>query len=468
MKRQEHTTVPLSRLSRRHFLQLSGLALSGAAIAACAPVTQAPAAGSSGSSAAAPAGETVTLRLQNWFTEQDMPTWQIGLDKVKELYPNINTQLEYNDYGETAVRILALAAAGDLPDLIMASNEHTPILACSELLMDLNPFIEKEPDVNPDDFAAGVSQGFHMWDHWWGFPYDHSTWGIFYNKNLFDEAGVPYPPSEGETPWTIEQFVEAATKLTKPDGAQWGAMYPQGQYLDSCFIYSAGGRNFDDDLRHCIIDSPETAAGLQAVVDFMHKDKIAPTPAEMAGAAVDYFASGLVAMQIQGQWALQGMNATVDFPFDIAYLPIIKEKRGVTGGSGFCISASTSHPEEAWNWLKVYTSGDVLAEMVGRPGRGIPARWSATPAYLEAGGKAAHPSVFIEQLKWAFNDRSVVAFYEFIDSYNRNLAPAFENGEGDIAAALTTIQEETNAAMEEKWSTCKLQIAGQDLRLCAV
>jgi len=468
MQHQQHTKVPSSRLSRRQFLQVSGLAIGGVAIAACTAVPQAPAA-ESGSSEAAPAGETVTLRMQNWFNEQDMPTWQIGLDKIKELYPNIETQLEYNDYGETAVRIMALAAAGDLPDVIMASNEHTPILACSELLLDLNPFIEREPEVNPDDFAAGVSQGFHMWDHWWGFPYDHSTYGIYYNKQMFDDAGVAYPPSEGETPWTVEEFVEAAKQLTKPDGSQWGALLPTSQYFDSCFIYSAGGRNFDDDLRNCIIDSPETAAGLQVVVDFMHTHKIAPTPAEMAGAAVDYFSSGLAAMHLDGQWALQGKNATVDFPFDIAYLPIIKEKRGVTGGSGFCISASTQHPEEAWNWLKVYTSGDVLAEMVGRPGRGIPARWSATPAYLEAGGKAEHPSVFIEQLGWAFNDRSVVAFYEFVDSYNRNLAPAFESGEGDIAAALTTIQAETNAAMEEKWSSCKLQIALENgLKACVV
>lgn len=464
MNTQAKSTQEPTRLTRRGFLRLSALAVGGVALAACTPAAP-PAAAPAQEAEAAPkaAGtEKVVLRMQNWFSEQDMPSWQIGLDKIKEKFPNIETKLEYNDYGETAVRILALAAAGDLPDVIMASNEHTPILACSELLLDLNPFIDKEPDVKPDDFAAGVSQGFNMWGHWWGFPYDHSTWGIFYNKNMFDEAGVPYPPSEGKEPWTVDQFVETAKKLTKPDGKQWGALYPGGpannQYLDSCFIYSAGGRNFDDDLRKCIINSPESAAGLQVLVDFVHKHKIAPTPAERQGASVDYFASGLVAMEINGQWALQGKNATCDFPFDIAYLPIIKEKKGVTGGSGFCVSASTKFPNDAWNWLKTYTSSEVLAEMVGRPGRGIPARWSATPAYLEAGGKAAHPSVFIDQLQWAFNDRSVVACYEYFDSYARNLEGAFSTGEGSIADALAKIQDETNTAMDEKWATCKIKI----------
>ena len=74
------------------------------------------------------------------------------------------------------------------------------------------------------------------------------------------------------------------------------------------------------------------------------------------------------------------------------------------------------------------------------------------------GGRAEHPSVFIEQLEWAFNDRSVVAYYEFIDSYNRNLEPIFATGEGSIEEALATIEAETNAAMEEKWASCTLDI----------
>jgi len=411
-----------------------------------------------GPTAQAPAAaQPVTLRLQNWFSESDMWAWQIGLDKVKAKYPEIDVKLEFCPYDDTAVKIMAQAAAGNVPDLIMASNEHTPILSCSLLLLDLNPFIDKEPDVNPDDFSKGVAQGFNMWGHWWGFPYDQSTYAVFYNKQMFDDAGVPYPPSEGKQPWSWDKFVETAVALTKPEKQQWGAWYPGGQYLDSCMIYSAGGRNFDDQLRNCIIASKESADGLQAVVDLMHKHKAAPTPAETAGGEVDYFASGLAAMHIQGQWDLQAKNAQCNFPFDIAYLPILKNKRGVTGGSGFCISASTTHRDEAWKWLKEYTSKEVLSVMVGRTGRGIPARWSATPAYLEAGGRAKYPSVFIEQLDWAFNDRSVVAYYEFIDSYNKHLEPIFSTGQGDILAALDTIQTETNKAMDEKWASCKIK-----------
>jgi multiple sugar transport system substrate-binding protein len=462
------------RASRRDVLRATATVLAGTALAACQPQTVEKIVKETVVIEGTPqvvekqvtveaTQSQVSLRLQNWFNESDMWAWQIGLDKVKAAHPNIDIKLEYCDYGETAVKIIASAAAGDLPDLIMASNEHTPIMACSELLADLNPFIERDGDVDPDDFAAGVSQGFNMWGHWWGFPYDHSTWGIFYNKDLFDAAGVAYPPSEGEKPWTMDEFVQAARALTKPDGQQWGVFYPlnngqPNQYLDSCFIYSAGGRNFDDNLRQCVIASPESADGIQACVDLVHTHKVAPPPAELAGSAVDYFASGLAAMKLDGQWALQGANQTCNFPFEIAYLPIVKDKKGVTGGSGFCMSASTSKKDDAWRWLKMFTSKEVLEVMVGRTGRGIPARWSATPAYLQAGGRAKFPSVFIEQLRWAFNDRSVVACYEFFDSYSRNLEPMFATGEGSVSNALAKIQEETNAAMDEKWASCTLQI----------
>jgi len=454
------------KYSRRTFLRLSTFITGGLALAACvAPpantTSSATAAPTAASGGAAPSAEKVTLRLQNWFSEGDLDAWKVGLDKVAAAHPDIEIALEYNDYDQTAVKIMAEAAANNIPDLIMASNEHTPVLACTQLLMDLNPFIEKDPEVKPDDFSAGVAQGFNMWGHWWGFPYDQSTWGIFYNKSLFDAAGVAYPPSEGGTPWTVDQFIETAKALTKPDGEQWGVWYPGGgpsQYLDSCFIYSAGGRNFDDNLRECTISSPESARGLQVLVDMVFKDKVAPSRSELAGGDVDYFASGVAAMHINGQWDLLNKNQTSDFEFDIAYLPIIDQKRGVTGGSGFCISATTKHPDQSWTWLSEFTSTEILSEMIGSTGRGIPARWSAANSYLAAGGKAKYPSVFIEQLKWAFNDRSVVPFYEFIDSYNRNLEPLFSTGKGSVEDALAKTQEETNKAMDEKWASCTLKI----------
>ena len=446
------------RYSRRDFLRLTGMVASTITLVACAPAPAAPAPQPAAGEGAAPAGEVVTLRFQNWFNESDMQSWQIGLDKFKEQQPNVELKLEFADWGDTITSVMAGAAAGNLPDIIMASDSHVPPLASELLLMDLNPFIEKDPDVNVDDFAKGVSLGFTVWDRWWGFPYDQSTYGIYYNKDIFDAAGIELPPSEDGKQWSLEKFVEVAKALTKPNGEQWGILADGGDYLASAFIYGAGGRLYDDEGRTSLIDSAEAAEGAQFMIDLVHTHKVAPTAAELAGGGINYFTAGLAAMEFQGQWDLQSKNAEVEANFDIGFLPLGKNKITVTGGSGFCASGQTQHPDDAWAFLKSYTSSETLAEMVGRPGRGIPARWSATPAYLEAGGKATHPDVFIKQLEWAFTDRSTLASFDFENSWARHYGAIYETGEGDVATALATIAEETNKALQEKWKNVKLTV----------
>ncbi len=442
-----------AHVSRRRFLQLSSLSLAGATLAAC--VTPAPA----DSMDEEPAMEMIELRFQNWFNESDMHTWQIGLDRFQAERPDVSMKLEFASWGDTTSTILAGAAAGDLPDVFMASDEHVPPVASVGLVLNLNPYIDATPDINVDDFAAGVSRGFNFWGRWWGFPYDQSTWGIYYNKGMFDEADLAYPPTEGQTQWSLSEFVEVATALTKPEGEQWGTLIGSSQYLHSAFIYSAGGRNYDDDGRECLIASPETASALQWMVDLVYKHQVAPTAAEMAGSGgIDYFTAGLVAMEMQGQWDLQSKNAEVDFDFDIGFLPIDAVQSTVTGGSGFCCSNDTDNPDATWEFLASYTSSETLADMVGRPGRGIPARWSATPAYLEAGGKAEHPGAFVEQLQWAFNDRATLASPQFNDSWARHYGAIYETGEGDIEAALALIQDETNEALAEKWQSVTIDV----------
>ena len=92
-----------------------------------------------------------------------------------------------------------------------------------------------------------------MFERWWGFPYDNSSFAIYYNKAMFDAAGIPYPPGEGKKPWTMEQLLDAAKKLTNPSKGQWGLIFSDygagSQYDESNWIYTFGGRNFSDDLK---------------------------------------------------------------------------------------------------------------------------------------------------------------------------------------------------------------------------
>lgn len=436
-----------NRLSRRDLLRNTALLTGGVALSGLGLV---------GTSAQEP----VTLRLQNWFGDSDMEDWQVGLNMVKERFPHINVALEFVPYDDTVTRTLVGATAGDLPDIIMCSTDHTPTLITSGMLMDVTPNIAADGDVDTDDIAEGIAEGFHMFDRWWGFPYDMSTFGIYYNKAMFDEAGIAYPPAFGEAPWTWEQFIEAATKLTKPNGEQWGVTWDvpiTNQYLATNFIYGAGGRNFTEDLRKSAINTPEAAAGVQFMVDMIHKYKVAPTPTELSGGDVNYFESGLSAMRLDGQWALGQTSRNVDFPFDVSYLPAGKVNKLATGGSGFAISATTKNAEAAWQFLKAFTSSEVLGKMIGETGRGIPARLSAKQAYIDA-ASTPNAAIFPEQLANAMNDRLVLGFPVFLDAYNRALEPIFNSGEGDVQAALATVAAIADKELEERWASVSIKL----------
>jgi len=67
-------------------------------------------------------------------------------------------------------------------------------------------------------------------------------------------------------------------------------------------------------------------------------------------------------------------------------------------------------------------------------------------------------AVFVEQLDYAFNDRSVLGYTEFEAAYNRLLEPIFNSGEGDIMQALTEVQELTNVVLDEQWAEVEIDI----------
>jgi multiple sugar transport system substrate-binding protein len=443
-----------TRVSRRALLRNAALITGGIATGGTSTLL-------TDSAQAQQPGRSVKLRMQTWFSDSDMRDWQTGLNMVKQMHPNIDVAIEFAPYNDTVTRTLVAATANDLPDIIMCSTDHTPSLATSGVLADLNSYITRDGDVNPEDFAHGVAQGFNMWGRWWGFPYDVSTFGIYYNKKMFDAAKLAYPPSHGQTPWTWDQFIDAAKKLTQPHGRQWGVTWEStplwDNYLATNFIYGAGGRNFDDEGRHCIIHSKEAAAGVQFMVDLIHKHKVSPTPAELAGNNISYFESGLSAMMLNGQWRLGQTKRDVDFPFDVSYFPRGPVQKLVTGGSGFAVSSTTKYPEEAWQFLKAFTSKEVLAKMVGSTGRGIPARVSASQSYIDS-APTPNAAIFVEQLAITFNDRSVLGYPQFAALYNQNVEPLYETGQGSMLDALGRVQDPTNRAFDQQWKNVKIHI----------
>jgi len=150
-----------------------------------------------------PAGP-VTLTLSGWSLDTT-PEFQVLADGFKEATGNTIELKEY-DPAEYNTLLTADLSAGAGPDIITQKEvKYVPVLVDSDQLLDVS-------DVKIPDGVSGVSS-YEVDGAQYAVPYRQDSWVLFYNKALFDEAGVDYPDGS----WTWDDFDAAAKDLTTAD-----------------------------------------------------------------------------------------------------------------------------------------------------------------------------------------------------------------------------------------------------------
>ncbi|MCJ7471852.1 MAG: sugar ABC transporter substrate-binding protein, partial [Actinobacteria bacterium] len=193
---------------------------------------------------------------------------------------------------------------------------------------------------------------------------------LYYNKAIFDAAGMAYPPSDPAEAWTWDEFVEVAKQLTIVEGGQttqYGVYGLENSYMFSALIMSNGGSYFNDDVSAMTINSPETAEVMQAIKDLRTVDGASFLAAQIQPdvfiSAANMLQTGNIAMLIDGSWALQQL-ATMDFEVGVGVLP--KFETALTHGQAHLHTAwaDTEHPEEAWALINFLSGDDYLLENI--------------------------------------------------------------------------------------------------------
>ena len=254
-------------------------------------------------------------------------------------------------YEQLQIRI----ASGMSPDATFLANWHIPPFVERGALTCLDPFVEKER-YNLAKFFPNTVEACKVGGKLYGLPRHPSPMVLYYNKDLFDKAGISYPNDN----WTWEKdFLEAAKKLTKTDDKgkyiQWGAYISRDiSHVLLPIIYCLGGRILDEDMKKCVIDTPQSITAIQWLGDLWVKHKVAITPDLAAGLAGDPFVLGKVAMVPQiYPFIITQAQFIKDFKWDVVILPKGKGGRWNRAAVGVhAIPAGAKHPEEAWKWLK--------------------------------------------------------------------------------------------------------------------
>ncbi len=430
--------------TRRDFLKLVGAASGSSILAACAPAPSA--APASPAAAAAPSGEQVELRLTFWGNLEEMPAWNDGINQFSEKHPDIKVSWENTPWGQFWTKLQTQMAGGMAPDVTGMVTMYSQQYIRQGSLMPLDDWFTREPDVQVDDFWPAMMKAYQWKGKNYALPYDASTMLIFYNKKHFDEAGVPHPTGE----WTWDEFLAANQKLTKP--GQWGFQLPNWDWNIDAWLSTNGARFISEDTTKCLLDTPQAIETVQFLADLRNKYKVAPTLGDQGD--IPLFETGKLAMTWGNPEFVQVIKTRVGpprkndkFAWDVALIPKKTMNGNALAGGSFAISKDAKHPEQAWTFIKFYTSPQLLKTMVGEPSRGIPGRKSVSDA-LVTDQNPEHQQFFIDVLSYSnMGVTSIPAYQQAVDIQKKYLDPVML-GEMTAQEACPKLVAELNPILE--------------------
>ena len=321
----------------------------------------------------------IEIKVGFWGSPEEIDIVTGAFGEWQKTHPNIRVRFEHTPYSGYDSKILTRIAGGAAPDVIAAEVNYFVTFATRNVFRELNPFIEADQEFALDDFFAAIIDRFTVNGKVYAIPRDVAPFAcVFYNKDLFDQAGIPYPTDD----WTWDDMLRMAQALTKRDETGRVTQYGFYGWAWQDFVYGNGG-NLVDDVKGPVkstMDDPKTIEGLQFFADLINKYEVMPAPLALAnlGVGVDMmFASGRLAMFLSGIWETPALREKYSFRWDVAMFP--KNRDGVrrfgSGGTGYGILKSSKYPKESWEVVKALTSSEVQAKMAER-GLAQPARRS--------------------------------------------------------------------------------------------
>ena len=198
-------------------------------------------------------------------------------------------------------------AGGDAPDVFAMDGPLFPDYQTRDVLLDLKPYIDQRR-LRPDgQLADQAVADFTTPDGQFGLPRDLNVVALYYNKKMFDAAGVAYP----DDTWDWAKLVEVGKQLTLKDAdgkvSQWG-FYTETTDMEnywSSLVWQNGGDIISADHKTNLVGSDQAVGGIQFLQDLIWKDKIMPDAATWPTDSGDAFEQGQAAMEANGSWLVR-------------------------------------------------------------------------------------------------------------------------------------------------------------------
>ncbi|MEZ4646070.1 MAG: sugar ABC transporter substrate-binding protein [Chloroflexota bacterium] len=405
---------------------------------------------------------SVSLRLSVSLTPQELESFQAALDQVTAVHPEWSIELELIPQQGVVEKVSTQLAGNDLPDVFRAQGLLVQQWVRQGAFLDLTPFIEQS-GLDMGEFYDGPVDQFRWNGELYGIPDTAAPDVVFYNKDMFDAAGLAYPTDE----WTYDDMRDAALLLTLDENGrnvtdpdfdpeaivQWGWNGGLTFFWQRHLVRGFGG-DFcaNEDCTLMNFTAPETIAAAQWWADLTNQDHATlydPYGGSQTGVPGDPFISGKAAMGYNGFFAVGQLNDAGNINYDVIQPLLGSDGNRYTplSTNGYVIAANTEHPDAAWALVQALTEAEFLAETWGKPGHSVPAR------------RAAADSVINPELPLT-NQQAIVAAMEYGEVFKPYTSSAFEtygktaefftkmmSGEMPVAEAMAQIEAAANETL---------------------
>jgi multiple sugar transport system substrate-binding protein len=363
--------------------------------------------------------------------------------------PDVDVKLiEASDRDDLIARLSTSFAAGTPPDLFLLNYRFYAQFAARDVLEPIEDRVDDSDVFQQEDFYEEAMDAFRFNDTLTCLPQNISSLVVYYNKDMFQKAGVAFP-KEG---WKWDDMVATAKKLTKDtDGDGKTDVYGLG--IESSliriapFVWSNGGDLVDDTKNptHFTLDTPEAQVALERFLQLHATEKVTPTEEEVESEDDETrFQNGRLAMVLSSRRATPTFRTIQDFDWDIAALPQHTEQAGILHSDAYCLTKASENKDAAWSFME-YALGPEGAPIVAESGRTVPSLKSVaeSEAFLDPTEKPANSQVFLDTIPVIQRVPSISTWPEIEDASGPILEEAYYEG-GSAAEVASQLRKATD------------------------
>jgi len=377
------------------------------------------------------AGEPVTITYSNFIANGGN---EDNLDNIVAAFeadnPGIKvevTTLPYGDYFTALQTDLVAGTEADVFDIEYAnyrSYVESGVAAPME-------------GIDASKYRDSLIQAYQTDGVQYAVPTSFSTVVLFYNKDLFDAAGVSYPTSD----WTWKDEQAAAEAITDKSKDIWGDYQPftYNEYYKT--VAQAGGSFLSDDGKQVTFNTPEGIAAAKWLVD-----KVGTTMPAAGDASTDsdsdLFATGHLAMWHTGIWMFASMQ-DVPFGWDIVVEPGLTQQASHLFSNAVMVSANSKHQEAATKWA------DYLATSKATIDARLANSWELPPVSDDSALTAYLTQGLPENRAAVFESLDSVALAPSIGANQAQMSDIVTNYLGEAAAGRMSVEDAIKKAADE-------------------